>query len=95
MQIEGKLIYKYYKDFGWTITYTFIDKTFNWYYLFQFILIRKLFIEGCAPKPIEENIDNDSEDNDNSVEYKSNKKKKKGKLYQIVCVLRREPIHIQ
>jgi len=40
---------------------------------------RKLFIEGCAPKPIEENIDNDSEDNDNSVEYKSNKKKKKEK----------------
>ena len=57
---------------------------------FQLILIRKLFIEGCAPKPIEENIDNDSEDNDNSVEYKSSKKKKKGKLYQIMFCTKKE-----
>ena len=52
-----------------------------WSYLFLLIIIRKLFIEGCAPKPIEENIHNDSEDYDNSIEYKSSKKKKKGKLY--------------
>lgn len=39
---------------------------------------RKLFLEGCAPKPIEENVANDSEESDEHDTHKSRKKKKKG-----------------
>ena len=39
---------------------------------------RKLFLEGCAPKPIEENVDNDTEETDEHDTVKPRKKKKKG-----------------
>jgi len=39
---------------------------------------RKLFLEGCAPKPIEENADNDTEETDEHDIVKPRKKKKKG-----------------
>lgn len=40
---------------------------------------RKLFIEGCAPKPIEQDAANNSEESENNDNYKSSKKKKKEK----------------
>ena len=45
---------------------------------------RKLFIEGCAPKPIEQDAANNSEESENNDNYKSSKKKKKGNHFTML-----------